>query len=322
MRRLLRAAGVALLLGLPLATNACQQKQPPAVATSSAGQEGYALDYPKHMHRVQAKLADSERESRELFGKFEAYPDAWKGEGYTTGKSIIQTASDAGRSAEYAQAAQETEQIAQFFEDEKETFQKKVGGAAQYAGKKCGCKDLGGSVVHALNKTVDETLEERLDERNEAQRQINIHEEFLGKEMAAALREQAREVSRASYLTYVSIPLAERELKRLADENTTIQATLDKAIKDWTAIGDDDGQPEETRKKAKDRVVEAKETKRLAQQQAEKATQSLEQAQQRREALQKEHDEAFKKLLAAFDAAGGEETKSASLPSRHSVARR
>ncbi len=253
------------------------------------------------MHSAQNEMDERERASREAFAKFAEYPAQIPAEHHALAREILAIAADEGRSQDYVRAAFETELVERYFDEEKQVFQTKVGGAAQYTAKQAGCKaDVASPTLHALKKTVEKTLEDRLDRHSEAQRRIDENEKQLGAATAPKLREQAREVSRASYLAYVAAPLAKAALEAKLAEAEQVGKTLDSAEKTYTARAGDAALDESERKHAQGLAAEAREAKRLLATQVEAAKERLKTADDRLKKLQQEHQQALDQLLAAL----------------------
>lgn len=286
---------LALLLG------ACSGQKPTSTLPSSAGQPRYALEHPAAMHRVQNELDDRERAAREVITKFADYPTQLPTEHHPLAREILVIAADEGRSQDYVRAAYETELVERYFDEEKDVFQTKVGGAAQYSAKQAGCKgDVASPTLHALKKTVEKTLEDRLDSHSEAQRRIDENEKTLGAEATPKLREQARAVSRASYLTYVAAPLAKATLEAKLAEAEEVGKTLDSAEKTYTSRSEDTKLDESERKRSQELAIEAREAKRVLATEVEAAKERLKTAEERLKKLQEEHQAALDQLLAAL----------------------
>lgn len=253
------------------------------------------------MHQAQNELDERERASREALAKFADYPASLPTEHHALAHEILAIAASEGRSQDYVQTAYETEVVERYFDEEKQTFQTKVGGAAQYSAKQAGCKaDVASPTLHALKKTVEKTLEDRLDSHSEAQRRIDESEKQLGPEITLKLREQAREVSRASYLSYVAAPLAKARIEAKLAEAEEVGKTLDSAEKRHTTRSEDTKLDESERKRSLELAVEAREAKRRLTTEVEAAKERLKTAEDRLKKLQEDHQAALNQLLTAL----------------------
>ncbi|MEZ4372367.1 MAG: hypothetical protein R3B07_16190 [Polyangiaceae bacterium] len=292
--RLLRVG--AMVLAGSLLLMGCNKEQKGSTLPSSANQPRYALDQPTKLHEAQNLLDERERAAREAFGKFSEYPGKLKPENHAKAKEILQVAAEEGKSADYAKAAYETELIAEYFDEEKQSFQQKVGGAAQYTAKQAGCKaDVASATVHALNKHVEKSLEERLDRHSEAQRIIDENEKAL-KEDHDTLKEQARELSRTSYLVYVAAPMAKADIEAKLAEADQVASTLDESEKAYTKRSEDTSLDESERKLATERAIEAREAKRQLETEKQAATEKLKTVDERLKKLTEEYEQALQQL--------------------------
>ncbi|MCA9630375.1 MAG: hypothetical protein KC766_22045 [Myxococcales bacterium] len=285
------------MLAAALCLVACNKEQQGSMLPSSANQPRYALDQPSKLHDAQNQLDERERAARESFGHFSEYPGKLKPEHHAKAKQVLQVAAEEGKSQDYAKAAYEAELIADYFDEEKQGFQQKVGGAAQYTAKQAGCKaDVASATVHALNKHVEKSLEERLDRHSEAQRLIEESEKSLGKEDRDALEEQARELSRTSYLVFVAAPLAKADIEAKLAEAEQVQRTLDESEKAYSERSEDSSLDEAERKLAQERAIEAREAKRLLESEKQAATEKLKTAEERLKKLGEDYEQALQRL--------------------------
>lgn len=287
----------AVILCASLFLIGCNKEQKGSTLPSSANQPRYALDQPSKLREAQSQLDERDRAAREAFAKFGEYPGKLKPANHALAKEILQIAAEEGKSQDYAKAAYETELIAEYFDDEKQGFQQKVGGAAQYTAKQAGCKaDVASATVHALNKHVEKSLEERLDRHSEAQRRIDENEKALGKDDRDALKERARELSRTSYLVYVAAPLAKAEIEAKLAEADQVASTLEESEEAYTKRSEDSSLDESERKLAQERAIEAREAKQLLETEKQAATEKLKTVDEQLKKLAEDYEQALQQL--------------------------
>jgi chromosome segregation ATPase len=270
---------------------------------SSAGESGYAERYPTAVDGVNNRLGEQEQKAREDFGKFAAYPDALKDPSWTGVGEVVSRADAAGKSASYAREAEQGRLVAQFFEEEKQDIHRRVGGAVDYTAKQKNCEsgEIAGAAVSSVDKAVEKQLEERLREHNEAHRYIDDHEEELGKANTDKLREQADEISRASFLVNVGVWVTRQELEQMIAEAGDVRSTLDRTIEESNAkLQEPDAKPAE-KKQAQARLDAAKAAKDTIDAEVQEAQQSLEKIDERIQALQDEYEKALVELEKKID---------------------
>lgn len=214
----------------------CTSRPEPAFA-SSANETSYAERYPANLLALRTEFATDEAKAREIFGGFQNYPGALTNPDGEQVLAVVTRADAAGKSAAYAEQAQENQSVSRFFTDEKDPLHQKVGGAAQYAAKQKECTaDVASPAIGALDHGVDKALEDRLRGHDEAHRYIEDHQDALGKPNLEKLQKQADDISLASYLVHVRTKQLKAELTRMVDEASDVKKTLGRSDTEARAV--------------------------------------------------------------------------------------
>src|SRR6185295_7423031 len=119
----------------------------------------------------------------------------------------------------YVEELEHARAVTQFYVEEKDELNRKVGGAAQYAVKQKECDvEVSGPVSYALGKAFDERIKERLRDHSEAYVYIEDHEEGLGKRNRPKLEDQADAISHTSYSVYIgALKLRDRMAAKVSE---------------------------------------------------------------------------------------------------------
>lgn len=301
--RPIRLAALAAALACIAPAVACQKQDQPAEYASSANLPSYAEDYPNVLHRARKSFQDDEREATRLIDELATYPEPLSETNWKVVREVWARADSAGRSAMYARARRDADAAARFFEEEEQALSKKVGGSVQWAAKQKGCSaELASPAINGMKKGVEEQLDERLEENNAATLYVDQNRDVVGKKNVEKLKEQAGDLAHASYLTFVAVPRATRELQRVAAEGETVKSTLDGAITEAEAVAKDESRDKAVRDEASERASKMRKARGLVDTQVQQANALLEQTEQRTGELQKKYRDALDKLLKAADA--------------------
>jgi hypothetical protein len=291
---------------------ACAEPKPEPVLASSAASPGYAERFPERLASTKKSFGDQEREAHELTQKFSGYPDELSDPDWATVIDVMKFADEEGRSQSYVDRLEETDAVARFYLDEKQTLHQKVGGAVQYAAKKKDCsEDLGGSASFALDKAMTEQLEERLHAESDAHGAIDYNEEAIGKKNVEPLRHQADAVSRASYLAFIGVVRTKVELRSMIEQLDEVKKTLDRADQDLEPRQSAGEMSDATRKKLEERRARVAESKQRIDKEVDTAKTLLEAADKHIEQMQKEYTAAFDSLLERLEEKKSAEPKTA-----------
>lgn len=278
----------------------CTQKPEPVFA-SSANEESYAERYPAALVAVRTEYATDEGKARELFGGFQNYPAALTSPDGPQVLAVVQRADAAGKSAAYTHQARENQAVEQFFADEKDTLNQKVGGAAQYAAKQKECTvDVASPAIGALDKGVDKALEDRLRGHDEAHRYIEDHQDALGKPNLEKLQKQADEISLASYLVHVRVKELKTELARMVDEASDVKKTLGRDDTEARAVVADPAASKAAKATAQTRATAAEGASAKIDNEVEEAKRAVADMDARTQQLEKDYNAALDALEKAL----------------------
>jgi hypothetical protein len=293
---------------------ACSTPKPEPEIASSAGQSGYARNYPTELQTISKDFDERETEAKDMSQKFSGYPAELKNPEWNRVLEIVTTADDAGRSSAYVDRLRDTEGARAFFKEHKDEIVKKVAGSAQYVAKQKGCDvDVAGAAAHALDESVDKELQKHLDDRNEAQLLIDRYEPTLGKENVPVLEKQADTISRASYLVHIELVESKVRIDALLLEAEQIQKTLDDSIAAERSA--QNGKLSAAEKKASDdRIAAATAAKGLMESALTQGKALKERVAERITAAQKNHTDAMTSLKNDISAKAGGPSAPAAAP--------
>jgi hypothetical protein len=298
MKNAIRTALFCAGLALSVAVSGCSNQKPAPLYASSSAEAGYAERYPDELASARGRFVEHESKSRRMLQSFSTYPDEVKDPSWPVVLDMVKTADTAGRSAAYVERLAEVEGVTRFFDDEKEEISKNVAGAASYAAKQKGCKDVDayGSASHALEKSVEKQLEKRLRERNDAQRVIDDNQEALKKENIEKLRKQADDIAYVSYMTHVGVAQSKERMEALVAEASDVQKTLDRTIEQSNKVAADAGRSAGDKAAAQKRAETAAASKQRIESELQQADHTLKELEQRTKQIQDEYDQALKGL--------------------------
>jgi hypothetical protein len=234
-----KAAHFVLFLSVSLGALACTKQQPP-LTSSSANQGSYALHYADSLSSSRSELATIEKQTESAQSDFAKYPDALSNPSWPDVLAVYQRADEAGYSTAYVEELERARAVTQFYVEEKDELNRRVGGAAQYAVKQKECDvDVTGSTSYALSKAFEERVRDRLREHSDAYLYIDEHEDTLGKKNRPKLEDQSDAIAQMSYLVHIRIVEVRDRLARQAAESSDVENTLQKIADDaHTAAAD------------------------------------------------------------------------------------
>lgn len=291
-----------ILLGIPvvacLVLGCASRNQKPLYA-SSAESAGYATRYPTMLASSRERLTEQETDARAAIAEIRAYPGSLESQSWEETAKLVDQAESDGKSEEYAKQYEETQQIADFYEEEKGEINKSVAGSVQYAAQQNKCGDggkLGGAATHALEKAIEKRQKERLRSMSEAHRALGRQEERFGKKNVDAMGEQLDKISETSYLVNVGVEATRRDLESRASEASKAKGTLDDEIELLDALVKDPDTRPGDRKVAEKQLEEARVAQGQLDAEAKQAEQIAKDAPKRIDALRKEFSDAMDAL--------------------------
>ncbi len=281
----------------------CEKGGRESTVPSSSGQAGYAERYPTAVEGTSQRLGKQEADTKEASGKFAGYPDALKSPpSWAAVNEVYERADASGRSQDYARQAEQARFVTEFMDEEKDGLHRRVAGSVDYAAKQKSCDaSLGGAAAGAVDQAVEKQLEERLRAHNEAHRYIDDHEDELGKANADTLRDQADQISKASFLANVGVVLSRQELEAQINESSDVKSTLDRTIEESTKIQQDPKASPGAKKAAKARIDAAQKAQVEIDDNVKQAQAALEKIDERIKQLQDEYQKAFEELKKKVD---------------------
>lgn len=294
IRSLLRAC----VLSLSLASlAACSSSGARPVLASSASQPACGMKYADDLSATTKAIADRQAESKQISTGLAARADELKKTDWDKVLTIVEKSDEAGKSAGYAGAQTEANEVRAFWNDEHDAINAKVAGNANYAAKQASCTaDVGGAATHALKEAIDKQLEKRLRGRNDAFLIIDRYKVALGKENATALEKLADDIARASYIVHVDLLEQRERLRARFAEKDTVAKTLDKFIEEEKAFQAEAGRTEAEKKASDERLAVAAKGRADLDRAATSADESLKAIDAQIDAARKEYEEALKAL--------------------------
>jgi hypothetical protein len=272
-------------------------KQEHVQAASSAGQRAYALGYVDSLTAARSEMATIESQVETARADFGSYPDALAKPSWPDVLVVYQDADLAGKSQDYVQELERDKVVAQFYIDEKDELNRRVGGAAQYAAKQKQCDvELSGPTSYALGKAIDERIRDRVRDHNEAYLYIDDHEDVLGKKNRPKLEDQSDAIAQTSYFVYVAAPQLRERLSKQVSESSDVDKTLQRVSEDAHKITTNDKASPAQRSKATAREQAAIAARQRIAGEVTESKKLLEEMDKRLTALRDKYETAFKAL--------------------------
>jgi hypothetical protein len=252
---------LALASTLLLAACSSSTAKGPVLAPST-GQASYAVHYADDLAAANKAVADAQAQEKTRSAGFAARIDELRKPDWEKVALVIDDSDQAGKSADFAHAHDDTDAVKAFWDAEKDTINGRVVGAANHTLKEASCTaDVAGGVVYAMNDAMTRQLQKRLRARNEAFVIIERYKTALGPQNVASLEKLADDVAQASYDVHVLMIAQRARFQRLVDENGAVKKTLDRYVEDETAFAMESGRTEPERKASQDRVTAATKSK-------------------------------------------------------------
>ena len=294
---------VVLCAALAISTAAlgCSNQKPQPEYASSAHLSTYAERYPDALQKSRATYENIDTSTEERFTTMSEFPAQLPEVDGTLADKAIELADAAGRTGQYAKARKSASTVFQFFDEEKEEINKKVGGAAQYTLKRNNCKgDAFSPVSAALDKSVEKQVQERLDASNEGAVFVDQHAEELGKENTETLKQQTAFVADTSFLIHVALPKLKVRMTEQVAEAGDVKSTLTKSIDEATKRAADSSLTEKQRSDAEARRVDLTQKRDGIDDQVKQLQAQIDAMDDRLKILKSKYDEALKTLREAL----------------------
>jgi hypothetical protein len=290
------SAYLALVASLSLGVAACS-KQPPPLTASSADQGSYALHYADSLASARAELSTIEKQMDSAQTDFAKYPDALSNPSWPDVLAVYNAADEAGKSADYVEELEHARAVTQFYVEEKDELNRRVGGAAQYAVKQKECDvEVSGPTSYALSKAFEERVRDRLRDHSDAYLYVHEHEDTLGKKNVPKLEDQSDGIAQTSYLVYVRLVEIRDRLTRQSTEASNVEKTLQKIADEAHTAAADPKLSAARRAHETERERLALAAKQRVEPEAAEAKKIVEEMDKRVKAVQDKYEEAFSAL--------------------------
>ncbi len=291
-----RTAQFVLVASVSLGALACTKQERPLTA-SSADQGSYALHYADSLSSSRSELATIEKQTDSAQSDFAKYPDALSNPSWPDVLAVYQRADEAGKSASYVEELERARAVTQFYVEEKDEFNRRVGGAAQYAVKQKECDvEVTGPVSYSISKAFEERVRDRLRDHSDAFLYIDEHEDALGKKNRSKLEDQSDAIAQMSYLVHVRIVELRDRLARQSAEASDVEHTLQKIADEAHAAAADTKLSAAKRAKETQREQAALSAKARVEPEVTEAKKLSEEFDKRISAVQDKYEDALKAL--------------------------
>jgi hypothetical protein len=250
--------------------------------------------YPDDVEQLNQRYDAESAAATEIDGKFAEYPAALDNPDWALVNGLYERANQEGQSSAYVEQQREETLLARFHTEERKPLVRRIAASNEYVAKEKGCEvELWGASDRGLEKGLEERVEARRRANSDAHAEIERQKDALGKKNEAVLRQQVDEIRFASYVVNVGLLLEQEEMQRKVDEAGAAKDTLEEHIEKLKQ--EPKPNPEEiARAEAALKKIDAA---------VETAKQRLSAAEQRGQELKQKHDDAFKQLQDAVEAA-------------------
>jgi hypothetical protein len=278
---------------------ACSSSANAPTVASASGHTSYAVGYADELDGATKAFTDAQAREKTLSSGFGAYVDQLKKPDWTKVESVVDDSDEAGKSADFADAANDATYVKAFWDDEKGDITARVNAAAQDKLKESNCAgDVAGPITYALNDAIRKRLQKRLRARNDAFVVIERNRVALGPQNTGTLEKLADDVAEASYDVHVLFVLQRARLQRLVADRADVKKTLDRYVKEETELQAEPGRTDAEKKASADRVAAANKEKAAIDDVAARAEATSKDMDKAIDAATKDYDDALKALQA------------------------
>jgi len=282
----------------------CEKNTLPPLMGSSAGQSVYAVSYPDKLGALRGDFASQENRIGQLKGEISTFADGIETGAWEHVIELYELSEEDGRTEDFAERFDQNDQVATFFDDEKEKLTQSVAGNVGYVAKQKECKDpneIAGTAVVSMKKSVDKQLTERLRSHGEASVYLLSHTEALGPKATEKLRDQIDKLSELAYLAHVGLERTRRRLQTMLEQSSEIRSTLERVSESADRLVADETQPPGDRKAAEVRSKLARASLAKLDSEVSQARTVSEQWETKHPKLRDEVDQAFEALIEAAE---------------------
>jgi hypothetical protein len=284
----------------------------PAVA-SAGGHAAYAVRYDEELGSATKAFTDAQAREKTLSSGFAAYVDQLKKPDWQKVELVISDSDEAGKSADFADAANDATAIKSFWDAEKGDITGRVSGSPQVKEAGCGSEGASGAISYALNEAFNKRLQKRLRARNDAFVVLERNRTALGPQNVAPLEKLADDVAEASYDVHVLMLLERTRLQRLVSDKDDVKKTLDRYVQEENELQAEPGRTDADKKASADRVTAANKKKAEIDNVAAQAQSVVKEMDKSIDTATKDYDESLKALKAKVgDRKKGDATKAPS----------
>ncbi|HTM46739.1 MAG TPA: hypothetical protein VL137_17410, partial [Polyangiaceae bacterium] len=236
-----------------LSSTGCGPRQQGPKMVSSTSQPAYAVTFPSDLDQTGQRLAATDSAAQAATRDLPEFPSKVRSNDAAYLEQLYNLANAEGRSESYSEGFANAQVVDDFVTRDKNVLTSRIASANEQVVEKAGGSkpDLYGSTSYALEHGVQQSLEDDLKDRSDAQKSIEQNKRKLGEHDAATLSTQVQQISMASHVVFVELPLQKARAQRLLSQTSDVDSTLKKRSEELSKI-DTKGMSYEDKKWLKD----------------------------------------------------------------------